>query len=139
MPNRTLTTSEHSEVHYIALAADLAAAMLRELDCLQSDNVALALLMGTAGSSAQQQLLSLMAIIEWITLARDAAEGAELIAHAKALLLRLADELELLSDAAGCDFECSAPLWERFGSPGSLFHFEATNVRHEKAATPTNI
>jgi hypothetical protein len=71
--------------------------------------------MGTAGSSAQQQLLSLMGIIEWLTLARDAAQGAELIAHAKALLLRLADELELLSDAAGCDFECSAPLWERFG------------------------
>jgi len=114
MPNRTLTTAQCSEVHYIAVAADLAAAMLRELECLQSDNDPLALLMGTAGSSARQQLLSLLRIIQWLTLTRDMAEVADLIAHAKALLLRLADEFEQLSDAAGCDFGGSAPLSGRF-------------------------
>jgi hypothetical protein len=114
MPNRTLTTDQCSEVHYLAVAADLAAAMLRELECLQSDNDHLALLMGTAGSSARQQLLSLLRILQCLRLTRDAAKVADLIAHAKALLLRLADELEQLSDAAGCHFGGSAPLSERF-------------------------
>jgi hypothetical protein len=115
MPNRIITTAQRSEVHYIAVAADLAAAMIRELECLQSDNGPLALLMGTAGSSAQQQLLSLLRIIEWLKLTRDAEEVAHLIAHAKALLLRLANELEQLSSVVGCDFESSAPPWDRFG------------------------
>jgi hypothetical protein len=115
MPNRIITTAQRSEVHYIAVAADLAAAMIRELECLQSDNGPLALLMGAAGSSAQQQLLSLLRIVECLTLTRNAEEVAHLIAHAKALLLRLANELEQLSSAAGCDFEFSAPPWDRFG------------------------
>jgi hypothetical protein len=113
MLNRVLTTAQRAEVHYLAVAADLAAAMIRELECLQSDNGDLALLMGAAGSSAQQ-VLSLLRIIEWLTLARDAEEVADLIAHAKALLVRLAGELEHLSTAAGCDFEPSAPPSNRF-------------------------
>jgi hypothetical protein len=116
MPNRVLTTAQRSEVHYIAVAADLAAAMITELECLQSNNGPLALLMGAAGSSAQKRLLSLLRIIEWLTLARNAEEVADLIAHAKTLLLILADELEQLSSAAGCDFERSAPQWDRFGT-----------------------
>src|SRR5271168_4535943 len=115
MPNRVLTTAQRSEAHYIAAAADLAAAMMRQFECLQSNNGPLALLMGVAGSSAQQRLLSLLRIIERLELARNAEEVADLIAHAKAVLLRLADELEQLSSAAGCDFERSAPQWDRFG------------------------
>ena len=115
MPNRVLTTAQRSETHYIAAAANLAAAMMREFECLQSNNGPLALLMGVAGSSAQQRLLSLLRIIERLELARNAEEVADLIAHAKAVLLRLADELEQLSSAAGCDFERSAPQWDRFG------------------------
>jgi hypothetical protein len=114
MPNRILTTAQRPEVHYIAVAADLAAAMMRELACLQSDNGPLALLMGAAGSSAHEQLSSLLRIIEWLTLARNAEEVAHLIARAKALLLRLANELEQLSSAAGCDLEPSAPPRDRF-------------------------
>jgi hypothetical protein len=114
MPNRILTTAQRAEVHYIAVAADLAAAMIRELACLQSDNRSLALLMGAAGSSAHEQLSSLLRVIEWLTLARNAEEVAHLIARARALLLRLANELEQLSSAAGCDLEPSAPPWDRF-------------------------
>jgi hypothetical protein len=112
---RVLTTSQRSEAHYIAVAADLAAAMINELECLQSNNGPLALLMGAAGSSAQQRLLSLLRIVECLRLARNADEVSDFIAHAKALLLRLANELEQLSSAAGCDFEPSAPPWDRFG------------------------
>jgi hypothetical protein len=114
MPNRILTTAQRSEVHYIAVAADLAAAMMRELACLQSDNGPLALLMGAAGSSAHEQLSSLLRIIESLTLARNAEDVAHLIARAKALLLRLANELEQLSSTAGCDLEPSAPPRDRF-------------------------
>jgi hypothetical protein len=114
MPNRILTAAQRSEVHYIAVAADLAAAMIRELACLQSDNRSLALLMGAAGSSAHEQLSSLLRVIECLTLARNAEEVAHLIARARALLLRLANELEQLSSAAGCDLEPSAPPWDRF-------------------------
>jgi hypothetical protein len=116
MPNRVLTTAQRSEAHYLTVAADLAAAMIREFECLQSDNGPLALLMGTAGLSAQQRILSLLRIIEWLTLARNAEEVADLIAHAKTLLLRLVDELEQLSSAAGCDFQCSVPPWDRAGT-----------------------
>jgi hypothetical protein len=115
MPNRVLTTAQRSEVHYIAVAADLAAAMIRELECLQSNNGPLAFLMGAIGSSAKKRLLSLFRIIEWLTLARNAEEAADRIAQAKTLLLILAGELEQLCQAAGCAFERSAPLWNRFG------------------------
>jgi hypothetical protein len=114
MPNRVLTTAQRSEVHYIAVAADLAAAMIRELECLQSDNDHLALLMAAAGLSAQRRLVSLVSVIESLTLAPNAEEVPNLIAHAKALLLRLADELEQLSSAAAYDFERPAPRWDRF-------------------------
>jgi hypothetical protein len=100
-------------VHYIAVAADLAAAMIRELGCLQSDDRSLALLMGAAGSSVQEQLSSLLRVIEWLTRARNAEEVADLIARARALLLRLVNELEQLSSAAGCGLEPSAPPWDR--------------------------
>jgi hypothetical protein len=115
MPNRVLTTTQRSELHYIAVAADLAAAMIRELECLQSNNGPLAFLMGAIGSSAKKRLLSLFRIIEWLTLARNAEEAADRIAQAKTLLLILAGELEQLCQAAGCAFERSAPLWNRFG------------------------
>src|SRR5277367_6547254 len=116
MPNRVHTTAQRSEAHYLSVAADLAAAMIREFECLQSDNGPLALLMGTAGLSAQQRIFSLSRIIEWLTLARNAEEVADLIAHAKTHLLRLVDELEQLSSAAArCDFQRSAPPWDRSG------------------------
>jgi hypothetical protein len=107
--NGVFTTAQRSEVHSIGVAADLVAAMIIEFECLQSNNGPLALLMGTAGASAQKRLLSLLRIIEWLTVARNAEEVADLIAHAKALLLRLAGALEQLSSAAGCDFERSGP------------------------------
>jgi hypothetical protein len=114
MPNRVLTTAQRSEVHYIAVAADLAAAMIRELECLQSDNDHLALLMDTTGSSAQQQLSSVLRILEWLALARNPEEVAHLIDRARALLVTLANELEQLSSAATCDCEPSASPRDRF-------------------------
>jgi hypothetical protein len=115
MQGRVLTIPQRSEVHYIGLAADLAGAMIRELQYLEANNGRLALSIPTAGACAQQQLLSLLRIIEWLGLTRDAEHAVELIAHAKALLLRLAGELERLAAAAECDFKCSTPPWGRLG------------------------
>lgn len=42
--------------------------------------------MATVGVLAQQRLVSLFKIIEWLRFARDVEHAAELIAHAKALL-----------------------------------------------------
>jgi hypothetical protein len=113
MPDRVLTTPQRSEVHYIGLAADLAGAMMREFRRLEANNSRLALSMTTAGALAQRRLLSLLRIIEWLRLTRDAEHAVDLIAHAKTLLLRLADELEELAAEAGCDFKPSAPRWYR--------------------------
>jgi hypothetical protein len=127
MPNIVLTTAQRSEVNYIAVAADLAAAMIRELESLQSDNDHLALLMDATGSSAQQQLSSVLRILEWLALARNPEEVAHLIARARALLVTLANELEQLSSAATCDCEPSASPRIGLRLSRSLFHFEATN------------
>ncbi len=71
--------------------------------------------MATAGALAQQRLLSLLRIIEWLRLTRDPEHAVDLIAHAKALLLRLAGELEQLAAEAGCDLKPSAPRWDPVG------------------------
>ena len=97
MPDRVLTTPQRSELHYIGLAAELAGAMISELKCLEANNSRLALSMATTGALAQQRLLSLLRIIEWLRLTRDAEHAVDLIAHAKTLLLRLAGELEQLA------------------------------------------
>ena len=115
MPDRVLTSPQRSEVRYIGLAADLAGAMKGELKCLEANNSRLALSIATRGALAQQRLLSLLRIIEWIRLTRDAEHAVDLIAHAKALLLRLAGELEQLAAVAGCDSNRSAPRWDRLG------------------------
>jgi len=115
MPDRVLTIPQLSELHYIGVAADLAGAMIRELEYLGANNGRRALSMATAGACVQQQLLSLLRIIEWLRLTRDAEHAADLIAYAKALLLRLAGELEQLAATAECDFNSSAPPWDRLG------------------------
>ena len=113
MPDRVLTTPQRSEVHYIGLAADLAGAMIREFKCLEANNSRLALSMATAGALAEQRLLFLLRIIECLRLTCDAEHAVNLIAHAKALLLRLTGELDQLAAEAGCDFKRSAPRWDR--------------------------
>jgi hypothetical protein len=127
MPNRVLTSAQRSEAHYIAAAADLAAAMIREFEHLQSNNGSLALLMSAAGSSAQQRLLSLLRIIERLELARNAEDVADLILHAKALLLRLATHSNSFPQRRGATSNARRRNGIGLGSPRSLFHFESTN------------
>jgi hypothetical protein len=113
MPDRVLTIPQLSELHYIGVAADLAGAMIGELEFLEANNGRLAFSMATAGACVQQQLL--LRIIEWLRLTRDAEHAVNLIVYAKALLLRLAGELEQLAAAAECDFNSSAPPRNRLG------------------------
>jgi len=101
-------------VHYMAVAADLAAAMIQELACLQPDDGPLTVFLRAQGTSVQEQLASLVGIIERITIARGAEDVVELIARAKMLLLRLGSELEQLSSAAECHCEPSPARWDRF-------------------------
>jgi len=98
----------------MAVAADLAAAMIRELAYLQPDDGPLAVSLSAEGSSVQEQLLSLVGIIERITIARRADDVVDLIARAKMLLLRLGNDLDQLSEAVACDGEPSPARWDRF-------------------------
>jgi hypothetical protein len=98
----------------MAVAADLAAAMIRELASLRPDNGPLAVLLSAERSSVQEQLSSLVGFIERITNARKAEDVVELIARAKMLLLRLGNDLEQLASAAECHCESSPARWDRF-------------------------
>jgi hypothetical protein len=101
--HEVLTSPQRFEVFYIGLGADLAGAMIGEFKCLETNNSRLALSMATTGALAQQRLLSLLRIIEWLRLTHDAKHAVDLITQAKALLLRLAGELEQLAADAGCE------------------------------------
>jgi hypothetical protein len=98
----------------MAVAADLAAAMIRELAYLQPDDGPLAVSLSAEGSSVQEQLLSLVGIIERITITCRADDVVELIARAKMLLLRLGNDLDQLSAAVECDGEPTPARWDRF-------------------------
>jgi hypothetical protein len=98
----------------MALAADLAAAMIRELAYLQPDDGPLAVSLSAEGSSVQEQLLSLVGIIERITMTRRADDVVELIARAKMLLLRLGNDLDQLSAAVECDGEPTSARRDHF-------------------------
>jgi hypothetical protein len=115
MPNKVLTTAQREQLHYIAEATGSAAAMIRELEYLQPDKAPPPFSMGSDGFSVQAQLLSLLGMIERITIARTAEDIVDLIARAKTLLLRLGNELEQLSSAA--ERVCNTPLapGDRFG------------------------
>ena len=114
MPNRVLSTAQCRDVNYLAVAIDLAAAMIRELAYLQPDDGQLAVSLSAEGSSVQAQLSSLVGIIERITIARRADDAVELIARAKMLLLRLGTDLDQLSEAVERDGERSPARWDRF-------------------------
>jgi hypothetical protein len=101
-------------MHYMAVAADLAAAMIQELASLQPDDGPLAVSLRAQGTSVKEQLASLVGIMERITIARGAEDAVELIARAKMLLLRLGNDLEQLSSAAECHCEPSPARWDRF-------------------------
>jgi signal transduction histidine kinase len=109
MPSDELTTAPNPEVDYISIAADLLRQMMSELKCLETNNSRLTLAMATAGHDLRQRLHGLLRTVDLLTAADDATAAAELSIKAKALIHRLAGELEQLVFQAGRDHRRPAP------------------------------
>jgi signal transduction histidine kinase len=114
MPSDELTNAPNTEVDYICIAADLLGQMMSELKCLETNNSRLTLAMATAGHDLRQRLHGLLRTVDLLTAADDATAAAELSTKAKALIHRLAGELEQLVFQAGRDHRRPAPPKHRF-------------------------
>jgi signal transduction histidine kinase len=113
------------DVDYICVGAELLGRMLAELEALKSNNHRLTLAMAAAGHDLRQRLHTLLGIIELLTAYRDANGTAELGHRAKALILRLAGELEELARQAKTDSTCVAHSSCRFGIAPILQQIES--------------
>jgi two-component system, sensor histidine kinase len=96
------------DTDYICIAADLLAEMISELQALKLDSRRLTLAMATAGHDLRQRLHALCGTVELLTSSQDRVRRAELCQRAKALILRLATELEQLALQAARDYERAA-------------------------------
>jgi signal transduction histidine kinase len=99
----------NAEIDYICIAADLLQRMMSELKCLETNNSRLTLAMATAGHDLRQRLHGLLRTVDLLTSTDDASVAAELNTKAKALIHRLAGELEQLVFEAGRDHRVPAP------------------------------
>src|SRR5580698_7543622 len=88
---------QSTDIDYICVAANLLTKMISELQSLELDNRRLALAMATAGHDLRQRLHTLCGTIELLTASQDRVGCAELCQRAKALIFRLAMELEGLA------------------------------------------
>jgi signal transduction histidine kinase len=104
-----LTSRPKAEIDYICIAADLLQRMMSELKCLETNNSRLTLAMASAGHDLRQRLHALLRTVDLLTSADDATVAADLNTKAKALIHRLAGELEQLVFHAGRDHRVPAP------------------------------
>jgi len=101
MPSDELTCAPTGEIDYICVAADLLQRMMSELKCLETNNSRLTLSLAAAGHDLRQRLHGLLRTVDLLTVAEDATVAAELSIKAKALIHRLAGELEQLVFQSG--------------------------------------
>ena len=109
MPSDELASPPNAEVDYICIAADLLQRMMSELNCLETNNSRLTLATAAAGHDLRQRLHGLLRTVDLLTAADDTTVAAELSTKAKALIHRLAGELEQLVFQAGRDHRRPAP------------------------------
>jgi signal transduction histidine kinase len=109
MPGDELTCARKAEIDYICVAADLLQRMMSELKCLETNNSRLTLSLAAAGHDLRQRLHGLLRTVDLLTVAEDATVAAELSIKAKALIHRLAGELEQLVFQSGRDQRSSVP------------------------------
>jgi signal transduction histidine kinase len=103
-----------TEIDYICVAADLLTKMTSELKSLELGNRRLSLAMATAGHDLRQRLHALCGTVELLTSSPDRVGRAELCQRAKALIFRLARELEHLALQAERDHRRAAPSTQCF-------------------------
>lgn len=102
------------EINYICVASNLLQTMMSELKCLEANNERLTLAMASAGHDLRQRLHTLLFIIDALNAADDPVQAAELTGRAKAVIYRLAGELEQLALQADHDYKHVMPLSQRF-------------------------
>lgn len=102
------------EIHYICVASNLLQKMMSDLKCLEANNERLTLAMASAGHDLRQRLHTLLFIIDALNAADDPVQAAELTGRAKAVIYRLAGELEQLALQADHDYKHVMPLSQRF-------------------------
>jgi two-component system, sensor histidine kinase len=106
--------ANQAEVDYICIAGDLLRRMMSELQSAVAGNARLALSMATAGHDLRQRLHSLLSTIELLSLADSPARAGDLARRAKAMIFRLANELEALALYADGDALPGSPLTHSF-------------------------
>src|ERR1700722_4391998 len=97
-----------TDIDYICVAADLLTTMTSELKSLELGNRRLTLAMATAGHDLRQRLHALCGTVELLASSQDRVGRAELCQRAKALIFRLARELEQLALQAERDYRRAA-------------------------------
>jgi signal transduction histidine kinase len=103
-----------TDIDYICVAADLLTKMTSELKSLELGNRRLTLAMATAGHDLRQRLHALCGTVELLTSSQDRVGRAELCQRAKALIFRLARELEQLAIQAQRDYRRAASSTHSF-------------------------
>jgi hypothetical protein len=88
---------QHTQVEYICVAADLLQGMMSELQCLAANNTSLTLAVEAAGHDLRPGLHALRGTVELLRVSRDAVRSIELTEQAKALIIRLASDLQRLA------------------------------------------
>jgi signal transduction histidine kinase len=106
--------SNQAEVDYICIAGDLLRRMMSELQSAVAGNARLGLAMATAGHDLRQRLHSLLGTVDLLSSADSPARAGDLARRAKAMIFRLANELEDLALQAERDSIPHSPLKHSF-------------------------
>lgn len=103
MHGQAAGTTSTADADYICVATDLLSTMMSELESLELNNRCLTLAMASAGHDLRQRLHTLLGTVELLASTKDEVRCAELGRRAKAIIFRLAGELEQLAVLAEQD------------------------------------
>jgi len=115
MHRQAVSNPPTTDTDYICVAADLLSKMMSELQSLELNNRRLTLAMASVGHDLRQRLHILLGTVELLTSTEDEVRSAELGQRAKALIFRLAGELEQLACQAERDDCRASPSTHCFG------------------------
>jgi hypothetical protein len=97
MLSKIIEEGGNVEVSYICFAADLLQRMMWQLQCLEASYFELALAMAAGVGGLRRRLHALSGIIELLTSTDDSGRTPQMVQQAKALIGRLAGEMEELA------------------------------------------
>jgi signal transduction histidine kinase len=114
------------EIHYICIASNLLQKTMSELKCLDANNERLTLAMASTGHDLRQRLHTLLCLVDALNATDDPVHSAELTVRVKALIYRLAADLEQLALQADHDYRHVMPPSQLFNIASLLnqIHFD---------------